>query len=63
MRRFIALIVAPLLLAAPAGAATRALPEPPAGAISKNVTFVGNIPELKAAISINFIGDTMFVST
>ena len=37
--------------------------QPPAGDISKNVTFVGNIPELKAAISINFIGNTMFVST
>ncbi|HEX9374622.1 MAG TPA: hypothetical protein VGB19_00045 [Actinomycetota bacterium] len=36
---------------------------PPAGSISGNVRFVANIPELRAAISINFIGDTMFVST
>jgi hypothetical protein len=36
---------------------------PPAGAISKNVRFVTNLPEAASAISINFIGDTMFVST
>jgi hypothetical protein len=36
---------------------------PPAGAISSNVEFVTNIPEMTEAISINFIGDTMFVST
>src|SRR4051812_22362910 len=36
---------------------------PPAGAISKNVAFVTNLQEAASAISINFIGDTMFVST
>jgi hypothetical protein len=35
----------------------------PAGAISRNVQFVANLPEAATAISINFIGDTMFVST
>jgi hypothetical protein len=36
---------------------------PPPGAISKNVEYVTTLPEMKTAISINFIGDTMFVST
>jgi hypothetical protein len=36
---------------------------PPAGAISRNVEFVTNLPEAATAISINFIDDTMFVST
>src|SRR4051794_29033265 len=36
---------------------------PPAGAISKNVAFVTNLPEAATAISINFIDDAMFVST
>jgi hypothetical protein len=36
---------------------------PPAGAISRNVEFVTNLPEAASAISVNFIGDTMFVST
>ncbi|MDQ1699406.1 MAG: hypothetical protein QOG34_1269 [Frankiaceae bacterium] len=35
---------------------------PPAGAISSNVEFVANLPEANTAISLNFIGDTMFVS-
>jgi hypothetical protein len=35
---------------------------PPSGAISSNVEFVTNLPEAQSAISINFIGDTMFVS-
>jgi hypothetical protein len=39
------------------------LPEPPAGAISPGVTFLANIPELRTAISIDFIGTTMFAST
>ena len=38
-------------------------PTPPAGAISKNVEFLANIPQAKSAISLNFIGDTMFVSS
>lgn len=37
--------------------------QPPAGAISSNVEFVTNLPEAATAISINFIGNTMFVST
>ena len=36
---------------------------PPAGDISSNVHFVANIPQVATAISINFIGNTMFVST
>lgn len=36
---------------------------PPAGAISKNVEYVTTLPEMATAISINFIGKTMFVST
>lgn len=35
---------------------------PPPGAISTGVTFVANVPEMTTAISVNFIGDTMFVS-
>jgi hypothetical protein len=44
-------------------AATVTAGTPPAGAISPNVEFVTNLPEAASAISINFIGDTMFVST
>lgn len=40
-----------------------ALAEPPAGDISGNVKFVTNIPEMRAAISIAFIKNSMFVST
>jgi hypothetical protein len=48
----------------PAAASTHtALAPPPAGAISSNVTFLANIPELASAISIDFIGTTMFAST
>ena len=36
---------------------------PPAGAISGNVEYVTTLPEMKTAIAVNFIGDTMFVST
>ena len=43
-------------LPAPAGAQTA----PPAGAISDNVEFVANVPQ--GAISLAFLGDTMFVS-
>jgi hypothetical protein len=46
-------LVALLALAAPAGAQE----------MSSNVERVANVPEMKTAISINFIGDTMFVST
>src|SRR4051794_23720845 len=56
-----ATLVAGVVTAATAG--TTAPTTPPAGAISKNVEFVANLPEAASAISINFIGDTMFVST
>src|SRR5688572_13751980 len=36
---------------------------PPAGDISSNVEYVTTLPEMATAISVNFIGDTMFVST
>src|SRR5688500_8221753 len=35
---------------------------PPAGAISPNVEFIANIPEMRSAIAVNFIGNTMLVS-
>jgi hypothetical protein len=47
-------------LLAPAAPGTAA---PPAGAISSNVEYVTTLPETALAISVNFIGDTMFVST
>lgn len=50
------------LLALPAGASASDV-APPAGDISDNVEFIANIPEMKSAISINFLGDAMFVST
>jgi hypothetical protein len=37
--------------------------EPPAGDISKNVNFIANVPEMRGAIALAFIDDTMFVST
>ena len=55
--RVVAALLAVPVYAPPSHAA------PPAGSISKGVTYVTNIPELRAAISINFIGNTMFVST
>lgn len=66
-RRLLAVLAAAsLALTIPASASRgrpSAGPTPPAGAISSNVQFVANIPEMATAISINFIGDTMFVST
>jgi hypothetical protein len=60
-------VVQALALVAAAVTASRAATvtavAPPAGAISSNVEFVTNVPEAASAISINFIGDTMFVST
>jgi hypothetical protein len=52
MRRLILVLAALLATAAPADAAN-----------SPNVKPVAHLPELAAAISANFIGDTMFVST
>lgn len=57
MRAPLALAAAALLLPVPADAA------PPAGAISANVEYVTTLPEMATAISLNFIGSTMFVST
>jgi hypothetical protein len=53
----LALVVGAFSAQAPAAA------EPPAGAISKNVRFVANLPEMKGAIALGFIDNTMFVST
>lgn len=48
----------------PGSAATKPGPVmPPAGAISSGVQFLANIPELATAISIDFLGTTMFAST
>lgn len=41
----------------------RDLAEPPPGAISQGVEYLTTLPELATAISLNFIGDTMFAST
>jgi hypothetical protein len=51
--RVLVTLAAVLALAAPAGAQE----------MSANVERVATIPEMAAAISVNFIGDTMFVST
>ena len=53
-------LIAALLVAGPV---REARAQPPAGAISKNVKFIANIPEMASAIAVNFIDDTMFVST
>ena len=47
----------------PASPAPASAAPPPSGAISKNVRFVANIPEMKSAISIAFLKNDMFVST
>lgn len=58
-RALIALVAAVLVLpVTPVSAQS-----PPQGDISRNVRFVTNIPEMEWAIALNFIGDTMFVST
>lgn len=66
LRILVALQAVALLAAAMTAArasTAAAVAAPPAGAISSNVEFVTNLPEAVSAISINFIGDTMFVST
>ena len=45
-----------------AGTAPAAVAPPP-GAISDNVEYVGNLPQPGPSIAINWIGDTMFVSS
>ncbi|MCA1825226.1 MAG: hypothetical protein LC640_13455 [Frankia sp.] len=59
MRRVVLAVLASCLSVVPTGASRAA---PPPGAISSNVDFVTNIPQAQQAISLNFIGDTMFVS-
>src|SRR5436190_13090322 len=54
---------ASVLLVAVALVAAVAAPSPASAAQSSNVQEVAQIPNLAAAISINFIGETMFVST
>jgi hypothetical protein len=44
------------------GTGSPAAAAPPPGAISQGVELVANVPEMTTAISVNFIGDTMFVS-
>ena len=64
MRRTrVVLVVVCLLVVGLTPAAQAQSDEPPAGAISDNVEFLGNLPELRTAVSLNFIGDVMFVST
>ncbi len=61
----LALACAVLLLpvaAATARPAGPTLAPPPAGAISPNLEFLANVPEMASAISVNFIDETMFVS-
>ena len=60
MRR-LSLVV--LVLVAVLQPATSSAVPPPPGAISDNVEFIANIPEMRSAIAINFIGNTMLVST
>jgi hypothetical protein len=60
MRLRVLVVAAALALPVSAPASHAA---PPPGAISKGVTFLANIPELRTAISLNFIGSTMFAST
>src|SRR3954470_6086255 len=62
MGRLRALLVASVLVLPLSGAPSNAA-TPPAGDISSGVTFLANLPELRTAISLNFIGSTMFAST
>ena len=63
-RGFAGLVVALVLAAQPLGATpVAAAGTAPAGAISDGVTLLANIPEMRTAIAVNFIGETMFVST
>lgn len=61
MGRFRIVLLATVLAVPLAGVPSQAAPPP--GAISKGVTYLTNLPELKTAISLNFIGTTMFAST
>jgi hypothetical protein len=60
MRRIPLLV---LVLAAVLQLSASSAAPPPPGAISSNVEFIANIPEMRTAISVNFMGNTMFVST
>lgn len=48
---------------ADAAVAAVAAVAPPPGAISDNVEYVGHLPEPGVSIAVNWIGDTMFVSS
>ncbi len=61
VRRWLLALTA-LLVAVPLAVPGRAA-APPAGAISEGVTYLTNVAELRTAISLNFIGSTMFAST
>ncbi len=65
LRTLVALALAAVALPASValGGPAAPAPAPPPGEISQNVTFVANVPEMAAAISVNFIDSTMFVST
>jgi len=56
-------LVVAALLAVPVSAPASHAAAPPAGSISKGVTFLANIPELRSAISLNFLGTTLYAST
>lgn len=58
-----ALLGSSIVAPAASGDSLRAVAQPPAGAISDNVEYITTVSELKQVIAINFIGDTMFVST
>jgi hypothetical protein len=60
-RSLLALLAA-LLLAVPAVSAGAEETAPPPGDISDNLTYVATIPEMKTAVSLAFMGSTMFVS-
>ncbi|MDT7570098.1 MAG: hypothetical protein QOE05_272 [Actinomycetota bacterium] len=56
-------VVLPLSFLPGAAATPTTMVAPPAGAISPGVQFLANLPELASAISIDFLGNTMFAST
>jgi hypothetical protein len=55
------LVVALVFVSAPAQAGS-VRPVLPTGVASEGVSLLANIPEMKTAIALNFIGNTMFVS-
>ncbi|HVE74076.1 MAG TPA: hypothetical protein VNA30_03160 [Mycobacteriales bacterium] len=63
MPRFRMLLLAAVLPLTALPAQAQDVPAPPPPGAIKGVEFLANIPELKTAISLNFIGNTMFAST